>query len=232
MKTRTLATALYAAMAACASVAFAGPYEQVAYQPQPRPEIYIFGYGGVNFLDNLEANNAAGFALEVSGEDGFALGGGIGLRFPQFFGGSRLEVEGFYRGNDSDGIRPSNAPFGGNGDVTMDGVMLNFIKEFAWNGVVPYLGLGIGFGQTELDLTFNDFLGVGTVHGDETTFNWQAIAGMEFPFWQRVSVFAEYHYMPAGDFMMTEVLTGGGSRQLDFTGSATHSIVGGVRIYF
>ena len=228
MKTRFVATAITAAMAACAGLAFAGPYQQVPYEPQPRPEVYIFGYGGVNFLDDLEANSAGGFAMEVSTEDGFGVGGGIGLRFPQLFGGSRLEVEGFYRKNHSEGIRPSNAAFGGTGDVGMNGAMLNFIKEFAWNGVVPYIGAGTGFGQTEHDLDFN----AGSIHGDETSLNWQAIAGLEFPFWQRVSLFAEYHYMPVGDLQMTNVPTVGSAFQVDFDGSAAHSIFGGIRIYY
>lgn len=227
MKTRIVASALYAAMAAFAGLAWAGPYEQVPYEPQPRPEIYIFGYGGVNFVDELEANSVTGFALEVSADDGMGAGGGIGLRFPQFLGGSRLEVEGYYRSNDSGGSRPNNAAFGGAGDVVQNGVMLNFVKEFAWEGVVPYVGIGAGYGSTDLDVTFPG----GRIDGEETTFNWQLIAGLEFPFWQRVSVYAEYHYMPVQDFSMNAT-TLGVVTPLDFDDFSNHSLFGGIRVYF
>jgi len=235
MKKLFSAIAVTAVLAASGGVALAGPYyggggyKQVPYEPQPRPELYIFGYGGVNWLNDLQANSRTDgpFSLDVGTDDGYGVGGGLGLRFPVFLGGRRIIKKGFYRANDSEGALPSNAFFGGSGDVVQNGIMVNFVKEFAWRGLVPYAGIGAGYGSTDLDI---DYPG-GILDAEETTFNWQAILGMEFPFWERVSLYAEYRYLSVGDFSM-EATSFGDTFTMDFDDFTNHSVFGGLRIYF
>jgi outer membrane protein OmpA-like peptidoglycan-associated protein len=135
-----------------------------AVQAQPVSGIYIGGGLGWNGLSNLNAKNltiptpTGGIDTPVSGakykqSSGFVGLGSIGYGFGN---GLRAELEGNYRNNNAH-IESGTANFAGaplvagGGTIQQYGAFVNAFYDFylGWP-VVPYVGLGVGYLQTNL----------------------------------------------------------------------------------
>ncbi len=141
-----------ALMAAAAFIAL-----PVAAQAQsPSPGVYIGAEGGVNWLLNT---TIAGFGVQP--QTGWAAGGVIGYDFV----GPRVELEGVYRQNQTNG-----GPFGTavQSQVGQLGIMANLLYDFMPASVItPYIGAGAGVGFVDS----NSSLG-------STVFAYQGIIGL------------------------------------------------------
>ncbi len=209
MKTLTKTTTFSATLLLAAS-ALAEPVMDPV--PAVGPSTYVFGYGGLNWQDDVNAN-LDGANLSLATDDGWTAGGGLGL-MSDFLGGSRLELETFYSQNDANnlaisGLGSLDLP----GDLSITSVQVNFIKElFDLGFLQPYAGIGVGFASVEADLA--------GIVAEETAFAWQAIAGVDFNLSERVALFLQYR------FLMVPELDDGFD---ELNGS---SALGGIRIRF
>jgi outer membrane protein OmpA-like peptidoglycan-associated protein len=135
-----------------------------AYRPQPVSGLYIGGGVGWNGMGNLNAKNltiptpAGGIDTPVAGakykqSSGFVGLGSVGYGFGN---GLRAEIEGNYRNNhatvESGTSNFVGAPLvAGGGTIQQYGAFVNAFYDFymGWP-VVPYVGVGVGYLQTNL----------------------------------------------------------------------------------
>jgi outer membrane protein OmpA-like peptidoglycan-associated protein len=115
----------------------------MAQAQSPSPGVYIGAEGGVNWLLNT---TVAGFG--VTPQTGFAAGGVIGYDFV----GPRVELEGVYRYNQTNGGPPGTAI---NPGIDQLGIMVNAMYDFMPSSIVtPYVGAGAGLGLVDGNNTF------------------------------------------------------------------------------
>ncbi|MEM1443366.1 MAG: outer membrane beta-barrel protein [Verrucomicrobiota bacterium] len=190
-------------------------------------KFYAFGYGGGSFVDDELGlvNDTIPLLLEL--DDGYTVGGGVGVRTP-FLGGFRFELEGFFGENDVVGgaINGNSGPFSNaTGSLETYGFQFNMVKEFDFGGFKPYIGGGIGFTEVSAEavaygpINFTD---------NDGAFAWQAIAGVEFPVSENVGIYVEYNYHSVGDVAFQRSAT----TVLSFDDLTSSSVQAGVRISF
>jgi outer membrane protein OmpA-like peptidoglycan-associated protein len=120
-----------ALMAAAALVAL----PVMAQAQTPSSGFYIGAEGGLNWLLNTTINGT-----NVSPQTGWAAGGVVGYDFV----GPRVELEGVYRQNGTNGTVITN---GGSTNLNQVGVLANLLYDFAPGAVItPYIGAGAGVG--------------------------------------------------------------------------------------
>lgn len=224
---------------------------------QPISGLYVGANTGVNFLQQVNARNFSypNGALQnafghVNSQVGVAVVANLGYGLGN---GLRFELEGNYRNNR---ISPSGAPgvISNGGREQKYGAMANvlFDLDIGSPWVFPYIGAGVGAqaANRRTSLTANAVFNtpVGTysgtnanmlTSGTETSFAYQAIAGLSFPIpWVvGLSGTAEYRYMSlVGDRTYQQTITGttpgGFTRSIKVTGNDNHSLLIGVRYAF
>jgi outer membrane protein OmpA-like peptidoglycan-associated protein len=139
-----------ALMAATALVAL----PVMAQAQTPSSGFYVGAEGGLNWLLNT---TIAG--ISVTPQTGFAAGGVIGYDFV----GPRVELEGVYRGNQS------NVTFAGShNNIGQLGILANLLYDFApGSTITPYIGAGAGIGFVDGDSSLSS-----------TQFAYQGIIGL------------------------------------------------------
>jgi OOP family OmpA-OmpF porin len=248
MKTRTLllAATMVGSVALAPDMAAA----------QPVTGLYVGGGGGANFLLQEHARSysfggvttpAFGNAYADTGYVGLAsIGYGLG-------NGLRFEVEGNYRYNH---ISQASTPglISGGGREQKYGPMVNVLFDLDIGSAYafPYIGAGAGYQRVDRSGTqtgsgsFNTPGGVvsssnATVqtNGGDSSFAYQAIAGVAFPVPGLVglSVTAEYRFFAlTGDRSYGQRVTGVGitplSGSVKLTDNYNHSVLLGLRYAF
>ena len=242
-----LATTALAAVAAAPGKVFA----------QPVSGVYIGAGGGANFMQR-ERNDS----IIESGRPAIALSGGtardtgvtgVGSVGYGFGNGLRIELEGDYRYNR---ISKSSAVYSLASDGGREqkyGPMANvmFDLDIGSPYVFPYIGGGAGYQwvdeQRRTTYSYNFSGPPGRTpntssiftNGVDSSFAYQAIAGLSFPIPPVVglSLTAEYRYFAlAGDRTFTQTFTGTavtpGRQQLKVTNDYNHSLMLGLRYAF
>lgn len=205
----------------------AGPFQTVPFEPQPRPELYVFGYGGIDWMNDFHGKSETGNPnLNLDVQNGWGAGGGLGLR-SDWLGGTRFEVEGLYRANNVKHVQVNGLDFPSDGDVSVTGVSVNFIKELVLGDFYPYVGVGIGWGDVNVNAPF----AFGNVDDDASSFLWQVIAGLDFPWTKKTSLFMEYRFMPVTSFGLTTDVASV-IRNVNFDDLTNHSLFFGMRYAF
>ena len=188
-------TALLAATLLAAPVLLPG-----TASAQPVTGLYIGGAGGGNFMQREFSKDVriggTRFPLgtQTSFDPGAAAVGSVGYGFGN---GLRIELEGDYRYNKVDNSRNS-ARVGSGGREDKYGGMVNALFDLDVGSpyVFPYFGAGIGYSWA--DRRTQDNFGATQVitRGVDSSFAYQAIAGLSFPVPPVVglSVTAEYRF--------------------------------------
>ena len=209
---------------------------------QPVTGLYVAGGAGANFLQRERAESLkSGPVLTVLNQRlpfdaGFAGLASVGYGFGN---GLRLEIEGNYRNNRL-GVR-TIAPDSVGGRDEKYGGMANvlFDLDIGSSYIYPYIGAGAGLARTSLSIAST--IGGTTLRttGDETSFAYQAIAGLSLPIPPVVglSLTAEYRYFAlAGtrDFTQTSSFNGQpfNTRTLRTSENYNHSLLLGLRYAF
>lgn len=142
------------------------------------PKWYVGLEGSVAFVDEAETEIGSRPVVdEMDLDKGYGVGlnlgyapGGTGTVLDKF----RFELEYFFRKNDVNGVDVLSA----SGEVTSKAAMINAYYDIPLRkyAIVPYLGAGIGFAETEL-LADSAIL---RVDDTDTVFAWNAMAGVGY----------------------------------------------------
>ncbi|HEX4583857.1 MAG TPA: outer membrane beta-barrel protein [Burkholderiaceae bacterium] len=152
---------------------------------------YVALSGGVVGLEDSQLDYGGALSNgNVRFDAGWAVSGAAGWRVLRFY---RVEVEISHRENDVTDIDPGFAPDGSMKSTTY---MVNGYFDIPirpYEGVVPYIGAGVGRAQFTQDLQVDG----GTLsHTNAHAFAYQAIGGLELPIIpRRMSVTFEYRYL-------------------------------------
>lgn len=209
-------------------------------QPAPNPNIgpYISLGIGPDFLQGQTLHSATASlpAVNYGFNPGFAgylsLGYGLG-------GGLRLELEGDYANNHVSGASGAPGIISGGGYEQQYGGFINAFQDFARPfalPITPYLGIGAGYQQIQLDNLSASGAGGAVESGptqSEGGFAYQGIAGISAPLGvPGLDVTAEYR-------MIGTVNAAGYNRVVDQAPSAgtihntfTHELLIGLRLLF
>ena len=220
---------------------------------QPVSGLYIGAGGGANFMqdDRLKsfaypAGPTTSAGGKSSRDTGFVGVGSVGYGFGN---GLRVELEGDYRYNR---ISKSTGPgiVSDGGREQKYGPMVNVLFDLDVGSpyVFPYVGGGAGYQWVDRRRATSGSLAYSTPTtagfstnafsaGVDSSFAYQAIAGLSFPIPPVVglSLTAEYRYFAlAGDRTYSQVLSGGAnvSRRTTITGDYNHSLMLGLRYAF
>lgn len=190
---------------------------------------YVEYDAGVTFMrnQNLTRANPIGLNGSVQSETGFNVGGAVGTRFLEHF---RTEVNVGYRENQVDhiGIQPGNND--GKGRLSMIHVLFNAYAEYDFDlGVIPYFGLGLGYGQVRIDA--HNKPDSFQMDSKDDAFLWNVMSGVSVPFSDVTSFSLGYRYLATEDLNFRADIAGIGGRQVDSEYDA-HELVFGIRYSF
>jgi outer membrane protein OmpA-like peptidoglycan-associated protein len=154
---------------------------------QPVDGLYVGAGAGYNFMQNQDIKSGGGGHLKTNG--GVIGSGSVGYGFGNGF---RVELQGDYR-NEHQKLEGSANKFGGLNQTY--GGFVNGLFDFDVGAeyFYPYVGLGVGYEQTELKGTYN-----GTSLSSNTgSIAGQGIVGASFPIPDvpGLSLTAEYRFM-------------------------------------
>jgi len=213
-----------------------------AAHAQPVSGLYIGGAGGANFMQRefnqvYRLNN--GPRTTTRGQTSFDTGVTALASLGYGFGnGLRVEVEGDYRHNDIDRSRNFGV-LGTRGREEKYGGMVNALFDLDVGSpyVFPYVGAGIGYSW--VDRRAYQAVGASSVavRGVDSSFAYQAIAGLSFPVPPVVglSVTAEYRYFALTDdrdFGFRSAVAPVGRGRLTVSDNYNHSLMVGLRYAF
>ena len=184
-----------------ASIAFTSLSLSLIHNPLPASaEMYIAGYGGVNFADRINSIAGTGSQAGVPGpladfdlQNSITYGGKIGY-FPghSWYG---IEAEVFHttphiKSFEDDPTTPSFDPAAGiHFRVTTVGV--NFIARYPGRTFQPYVGAGVGAAIAHIGDT-------PTVRSDtDSSVAWNVLAGLRAFVTPQIAIFGEYKYTGA-----------------------------------
>jgi opacity protein-like surface antigen len=179
------------AAAASAAVMFALPAAAEGWYAQVNTGLSVGGQADVSasITDGTDTESGSG---ELDLENGFVVGAAAG----RSVGPVRIEGEAFYSGNDVDDVVIGE--FDGD-EVSLDEVELrhmgffaNVLYDFAVGGMTPYVGAGVGYGSTSIDV------GSDSEHDDGLA--WQAKAGVAIPVNDTLTIDVGYRYVSMAEF--------------------------------
>lgn len=189
----------------------------------------LFASAAAARADDMNWNSPGGFYLRLdsgwsfsrdAGGDfdtdvgnSYVVGGGAGYRFNDYL---RADVTIGYRGGyDIDASQSvSGSTFAVNGDVSSLTGMVNAYVDVAKFGMFrPYVGGGIGVSRNKVSNLSASYLGVtGSVNDhSETSFAWQASAGVGVEVAPNVTVDVGYRYVDLGSMKTGDTVTIGGT---------------------
>ena len=184
-----------------ASIVFTGLSLSLIHNPLPASaEMYIAGYGGVNFADRINSIAGTGSQAGVPGpladfdlQNSITYGGKIGY-FPghSWYG---IEAEVFnttphIKSFEDDPTTPSFDPAAGIHFRVMT-VGVNFIARYPGRTFQPYVGAGVGAAIAHIGDT-------PTVRSDtDSAVAWNVLAGLRAFVTPQIAIFGEYKYTGA-----------------------------------
>lgn len=210
----------------------ASPGERSRFQLDPKPYVeYSIGLSIVR-NQNLSGGDPpnADFSGRIETSEGVNVGFAVGVRvFEQF----RTEIALGYQNNvvDNQAVRPGESR--ADGDLSLFTAMVNgyYDYDLAEHGVplIPFVGVGIGFGQARLDA---DTQGrVLQVDDDNAVFTWNVMAGVTYPFTEATHFTLGYRYLATEDVRYKGRVAGSGVRWID-SEYDSHDVRLGIRFNF
>jgi len=190
---------------------------------------YIQYDAGVTFMrpQNLTRANPTGLSGRVEADTGFNVGGAIGTKLLEHF---RAEINVGYRENEITNLAIQGGDSDGKGDLSMIHVLGNAYAEYDFEvGVIPYFGLGVGYGKVRIDghNKSESF----QMDSDDDAFLWNVMVGASVPFSDVTTFSLGYRYLGTEDLNFRADIEGIGGRQVDSEYDA-HELVLGIRFGF
>jgi len=211
---------LAASVALGVTLGCAQAHAQLLTMPSGQGSWYLGGEGGWTDLNDQSDRNATIGSPSANFDSGY----NIGLRGGYQWGPWRFEEEYSYRKNNL-------TSFGGvaaSGSRRAHAIMTNVLYDFSFGWpVTPHLGVGVG----AVDVV--DSGGIpGTalsLHGDDWTFGYQAIAGVEYNFNPNLALDLDYRYLATTDATINNAGGTGGSYK---TGYDSHNFLASLIVRF
>jgi len=169
-----------------------------------------------------QEDNSAGIAEKIYMDDGYGIGGAVGLDF----GVGRLEVEGYYRDCDVDKVKLLGTKYNGDGDISTFALMANAYYVLRNETIFQPYVMG-GLGAAYIDLNNIDAGAIEFADVDDTQFAYQVGGGIELDVSPRFKINAEYRYFR----LSNEQFEDGADNKFDY-GYETHNAQVGVRFLF
>ena len=203
-------------LATLLAIFFALP-ASAAEESNDAPTIYVEYSGGYSWIPNqrLTGADASGALLDgrVESGSGFNVGGAIGAKFRKYF---RAEIAFTYRESEVDAASVQNEARSGSGAISLLAVLVNGYAEYDLGvGVIPYLGLGIGWGSAEIDAKNKAGALQLKLEGRDSVFTWNVMAGGSYPVNDVLDVSLGYRYIATEDTRINSKVRNLGSRRLD-----------------
>lgn len=159
-------------------------------------DLYAKIYGGVNFLRDSEFEGSDFLGrVDNSFDSGQIYGASLGYELSNSWG---LELDYAWRSNE---IKSNSIVK--EGDYASVAILVNGIYTFDLQSFKPYLGVGAGFLQeidADIDLkdgrSFEDF--------EDSSFAWQALAGVRYELSEAWNVFGEARYLDGPSVKMSK----------------------------
>jgi len=211
--------------AAAVAAAFAFGADQ-AHAQKFTDKLYIKGGIGYHIPGDIESDaQGARNAQTVEFDDGFIGYAAVGYEFTRILS---VEAEIGYHSVDVSDLEFGN--FTGQnveGEETVFTFMANVIAQFGKKKIKPYIGVGIGGANYELDsLEATNFQPPD--EADETVFAYQFIAGVGYQVTPKIQVGVDYRYRGLGDITLDD-----GIQALDDSEiGGSHSILASLKYSF
>lgn len=230
---RLIRRGMHALAAAIAVVPFlAGPANA-----QPFRGVYLGAGAGYNLPHDVDVRSSVGGSPRASlrTEGGLAGLGSIGYGFGN---GLRLELEGNYRGVNTNGLG-GGVNAAGSGSLNTYGAMVNALFDMdvgsAW--IYPYVGIGVGYAWTKASgNVFNTGVASLAMNDTKGRLAGQVIAGLSFPMpgVPGLSLTTEYRFFGAfGDATFNTTAQPGSARgTTTIQDQYNHNFLVGVRYAF
>jgi opacity protein-like surface antigen len=174
---------------------------------------------------------------------GYTVGGAVGARFLEFLRG---EINLSWRESDVDRMPLNGGPSPASGDVGLFAAMANVYGDLDLDDwvVIPYAGVGIGYGLIVLDAE-SDAKGIpraNHIDAKQSVFAWNVMAGVTYPYTEITTFTFGYRYIATTDPKFKDRIegvepsttanpNGRGTRFLDSEYDA-HELMLGVRFNF
>jgi len=177
---------------------------------------------------NLTGADASGSELwgRVNSDPGFTVGGAVGVRLHDYL---RAELNLSHRENDLDSLSVGPGPAKASGEIRLFAAMMNVIGDLdlGWR-IVPYAGIGIGYGLFEIDPESSVAV---QIDDEASVFAWNLLAGASFRYSEVTELSLGYRYLATTDPEISSRVPGVGPRRLDSEFDA-HEVVAGLRFHF
>ena len=149
------------------------------------------------------------------------------MPFLEFF---RAEIALNYRESDLDEMYVVPGSKGGKGEISLFSALVNGYVDFDFDlAVVPYLGVGIGYGRMKLrgQNSGADF----KIRDKDSVFVWNVMLGAILPVSDTVDLTAQYRYVATTDPDFKSLSATNGASRYDSEYDA-HEVVWSMRIKF
>jgi OOP family OmpA-OmpF porin len=161
--------------------------------------LYVAYSGGVTYMPNQNLTGASATGSDLDGkvetDTGFNVAGAIGVRFYDNF---RAELELGYHRSETDAISVQNEPANSQGYLALLSVMANGYFDYDLDiGVIPYVGIGIGWGLIDLDAKNSN--GILRIDDQDTVFTWALMVGGSVPVSEVMDLSFGYRYIATTD---------------------------------
>lgn len=177
---------------------------------------------------NLTGADASGAGLwgRVNSDPGYTVGGAVGARLHDYL---RAELNLSYRENDLDTMSVGPGPSTASGEISLFSALVNVIGDLdlGWR-LVPYAGIGIGYGLFEIDAETSPFI---QIDDDASVFAWNLLAGASYRYSKTTEFSLGYRYLATTDPEINSRIAFSGPRRLDSEFDA-HEVVAGLRFHF
>lgn len=198
--------------------------------------VYLEYLGGVSFVrdQNVVGADATGAGLQGKADlsTGYVVGGAIGAKFLEHFRG---EIAITYNNAKVDNLAVQGEPSTAKGGLSMLAFLANGYLDFDLDrliglAVVPYLGVGIGYGHAEFDARNQTGATQTEVSDTDSVFVWNVMAGASVPISEAVELSLGYRYLASEDLRL-EARSAGLPRRVESEFDA-HQVLAGLRLNF
>ncbi len=206
----------------------------VAAEPQNEsPKIYVEYNGGYSWIPNQRLTGADPSGANLDGRadsgSGFNVGGAIGAKFKKYF---RAELAINYRQSEVRRARVQRERRMASGQISLLAILVNGYVDLDFGQpVIPYVGIGIGYGSAEIDAKNRaDALQL-RIEGRDSVFAWNVMTGISVPVNEVLDLSLGYRYIATENTRINSSIRNLGARRLDSEFDA-HEAVMGLRFSF